>query len=178
MQVTLGLLLVGVIKPYSAAIIIPTQIVAAITTAAAVVDGIIPGPLTVNNRLNNDTSLVQGFFLEMLLTSQLVLTVYFLAVEKHRATFLAPIGIGISAFIAHLAGTPYTGTSINPVRSFGPDVITGFVGYHWIFWLAPCLGSVLAFGVYKLMKWMDYEDVNGGQDAADIEAAREDQADY
>lgn len=157
--------------------IIPTQIVAAIA-AAAVVDGIIPGPLSVNNRLNNDTSIVQGFFLEMFLTSQLVLTVYFLAVEKHRATFLAPIGVGISAFIAHLAGTPYTGTSINPVRSFGPDVITGFVGYHWIFWVAPCLGSVLAFGVYKLMKWMDYEDVNGGQDATDVEAAREDQADY
>ncbi|KAI6777634.1 aquaporin-2 [Emericellopsis cladophorae] len=102
----------------------------------------------------------------------LLLTIYFLAAEKHRATFLAPIGIGISAFIAHLAGTPYTGTSINPVRSFGPDVITGFVRYHWIFWVAPCFGAVLAIGVYKLMKCMDYEDVNGGQDAADTEAAR------
>jgi len=40
----------------------------------------------------------------MLLTSQLVFTIFMLAAEKHEATFLAPVGIGLSASIAELIG--------------------------------------------------------------------------
>lgn len=169
-QVTLGLLLVRAITPVSALLIIPTQIVAGIA-AAGVVDGLLPGPLSVGNTLGNGTSVSQGLFLEMFLTAQLVLTVYFLAVEKHRSTFLAPVGIGISVFIAHLAGTRFTGTSVNPARSFGPAVITGFPGYHWIYWLGPTLGALLSFSVYTLMKRLEYDTANPGQDAADEDVA-------
>jgi len=168
--VTLGLLLAGAVKPLRALVLLPTQLVAAIC-AAAVVDAIIPGPLTVGNALANGTNTAQGLFLEMFLTSQLVITVYFLAVEKHRATFLAPIGIGLSVFIAHIVGTNYTGTSINPARSFGPAVIQGFPGYHWIFWLGPFLGTFLAFAVFSILKWLEYGTANPGQDADDVEAA-------
>jgi aquaporin related protein len=168
--VTLGLLLAGAVKPLRALVLLPTQLVAAIC-AAAVVDAIIPGPLTVGNALANGTNTAQGLFLEMFLTSQLVITVYFLAVEKHRATFLAPIGIGLSVFIAHIVGTNYTGTSINPARSFGPAVIQGFPGYHWIFWLGPVLGTFLAFAVFSILKWLEYGSANPGQDADDVEAA-------
>ncbi|CAH0051205.1 unnamed protein product [Clonostachys solani] len=169
--VTLGLLLVGAVTPIRALCIVPAQLVAGIA-AAAVTDGLLPGPLGVANALSNGTSVVQGLFLEMFLTAQLVLTVYFLAVEKHRATFLAPIGIGISVFIAHIAGTNFTGTSINPARSFGPAVITGFVGYHWIYWLGPFMGSFLSFGVYSLMKWLEYRTANPGQDDGDVESGK------
>ena len=168
--VTLGLVLVGAIKPVRALFIFPTQLVAAIA-AAAVTDGLIPGPLTVGNKLSDGMSIVRGLFLEMFLTSQLILTVYFLAVEKHRATYLAPIGIGVSVFIAHICGTNYTGTSINPARSFGPDVITSFPGYHWIYWLGPTLGTFLAYGVYSILKFLEYQTANPGQDAPDLEMA-------
>lgn len=167
---TLGLVLVGAVRPLRALFIIPTQLVAGIA-AAAVTDGLIPGPLSVANALGSGTSTVQGLFLEMFLTAQLVLTVYFLAVEKHRSTFLAPIGIGISVFIAHIALTNYTGTSINPARSFGPAVITGFVGYHWIYWVGPLLGALLAWVVYSVFKWLEYGTANPGQDADDVEKA-------
>ncbi|PHH64295.1 hypothetical protein CDD81_4779 [Ophiocordyceps australis] len=168
--VTLGLVLVGAVKPLRGAMVFIAQLAAGIA-AAAVVDGLLPGPLGVANSLSNGTSIVQGIFLEMFLTAQLVLCVYFLAVEKHRATFLAPLGIGISCFIAHIALTNYTGTSINPARSFGPAVITGFVTYHWIYWLGPFMGSLLAFVVYSLLKWLDYTTANPGQDDDDLERA-------
>lgn len=166
----MGLVLVGAVKPLRAMFIVPTQIVAAIA-AAAVVDGLLPLPLNATNTLKNGTTPVQGLFLEMFLTAQLVLAVYFLAVEKHPATFLAPIGIGISVFIAHIAGTNYTGTGINPARSFGPAVISGFVHYHWIYWLGPCMGALLAFGLYSILKWLEYGTANPGQDAEDVETA-------
>jgi aquaporin related protein len=155
--------------------IVPTQIVAAIAAAAAV-DGLLPGPLLVANKLANGTSITQGLFLEMFLTAQLVITVYFLAVEKHRATFLAPVGIGLSLFIAHIAGTNFDGTSVNPARSFGPAVITGFTGYQWIFWLGPFMGAGLAFVVYSTLKWLEYQTANPGQDSDDVEKANRDVA--
>lgn len=138
------------------------------------VSGLLPGHLDVTNSLGSGTNTAQGLFIEMFLTAQLVLTVYFLAVEKHRATFLAPVGIGVSVFIAHMAGTNFTGTGINPARSFGPAAVTGkFPSYHWIYWLGPCLGALLSFAVYTLLKALEYQIANPGQDAGDPETANE-----
>lgn len=62
-------------------------------------------------------------------------------------------------------GVYFTGGSLNPARSFGPAVVTGqFDGYHWIYWVGPLLGTLLAYGFYKLMKVAEYETVNPGQD--------------
>lgn len=155
-------------KPFRGACVFVTQIVAGIA-AAAVTHGLLPGPLRVTNTLGGGASIPQGVFIEFFLTAQLVLTVYFLAVEKHRATFLAPIGIGMSVFIAHICATNWTGTSINPARSFGPAVIAGFVGYHWIYWVGPLGGSVLAWAVYTVFKWLEYQTANPGQDNDDLE---------
>lgn len=43
----------------------------------------------------------------MFLTAQLVFTIFMLAAEKHKGTFIAPIGIGLSLFIAELSGTQH-----------------------------------------------------------------------
>lgn len=163
MQVTLGLVLVGAVKPIRGVIVFVAQIVAGIA-AAAVIDGLTPGPLLVRNTLAPNVRIVQGLFLEMFLTANLVFVVYMLAVEKHRATYIAPLGIGIAVFMCHMVGVAYTGTSVNPARSFGPAVIAGFHGYHWIYWLGPLLGSLLAFAVYKLLQVLNYTTANAGQD--------------
>jgi hypothetical protein len=39
-----------------------------------------------------------------------------------------------------------------------------FNSYHWIYWLGPALGSVLAVGFYRSIKYLEYEMVNPGQD--------------
>jgi aquaporin rerated protein, other eukaryote len=81
-----------------------------------------------------------GLFLEMFLTAQLVLVVFMLAVEKHRSTFLAPVGIGLTLFVGEIVGVYYTGGSLNPARSFGPQVVMGsFPSYHWIYCISPPL---------------------------------------
>jgi len=50
----------------------------------------------------------RGVFFEMFLTAQLTFTVLMLAAEKSKDTFIAPIGIGMSLFVAEIAGTSYT----------------------------------------------------------------------
>jgi aquaporin related protein len=133
--------------------------------AAAVIQAILPGPLNVSTTLGAGVSATRGVFLEMFLTSLLVFTIFMLAAEKHKATFLAPIGIGLSLFVAELVGVFFTGGSLNPARSFGPCVVThNFPGYHYIYWFGPLMGTLLAFGMYKIVKSVEYQTVNPGQD--------------
>ena len=102
----------------------------------------------------------------------LILTILMLAVEKHKATFLAPVGIGLALFIAELGGVYYTGGSLNPARSFGPCVANEyFPSEHWIYWVGPCLGALLASGFYWFIKSLEYEGANPGQDFDDLEAS-------
>ncbi|KAI1210453.1 aquaporin-like protein [Annulohypoxylon truncatum] len=162
--VTVGMMAVGALDYVRGPLVMFSQIVGGIA-AAAVVMGLTPGPLNVGTGLGGGTTVVQGLFIEMFLTAQLVFTIFMLAAEKHRGTFIAPVGIGLSLFIAELMGVYYTGGSVNPARSFGPSVVTGtFYTYHWIYWVGPILGSLVASGFYVFIKALEYETVNPQQD--------------
>ncbi|EUC47045.1 hypothetical protein COCMIDRAFT_35348 [Bipolaris oryzae ATCC 44560] len=167
--VTVALSLAGAFGIIKALLLIVAQFLGAII-AAAIVSGLLPGPLAVNTTLSSDTSVTRGLFIEMFLTFMLLLTIFMLAAEKHRATFLAPLVIGLALFIAELAGVYFTGASLNPARSFGPAVITGvWPGHHWIYWLGPLLGALLAVGFYKLLRLLNYSTANPDADSDGLE---------
>lgn len=46
--------------------------------------------------------------------------------------------------------------------------------YHWIYWVGPCLGALVASGFYRFVKFFDYEQVNPGQDSdgQDVETGK------
>ncbi|KAF5878958.1 putative mip family channel protein [Botrytis fragariae] len=162
--VTLALCLVGVVGPVRSIFIFIAQVLASITAAAAV-RGLLPGDAVLFScALASGTSIAQGLFLEMFFTIELVFTILMLAAEKTKVTFVAPVGIGLSLFVAELMGVAWTGGALNPARAFGAEVIGGFRGYHWIYWLGPFMGAVLAAGFYKAIKFLNYEQVNGEQD--------------
>lgn len=74
--------------------------------------------------------------------------------------------LGLALFIAELAGVYWTGGSLNPARSFGPCVVTWkWNPTHWIYWVGPLIGSLMAVMFYKFIKLMEYEMANPGQDA-------------
>lgn len=162
--VTFAFVLAGLMHPLRGAVLFVAQLLGGIT-AAAIIDGLTPGPLSVANSLGPSVSITQGLFMEMFLTAELILTIFMLAVEKHRATFLAPVGIGIALFIGHMVGIYFTGAGLNPARSLGPAVVErSFPGYHWIYWIGPGLGAMLATAFYKLLIVLSYEKANPGQD--------------
>ena len=59
--------------------------------------------------LSNSTSIPRGLFVEAILTVELVFTILMLAKEKHKSTFMAPVGIGLALFVAELVGVQWTG---------------------------------------------------------------------
>ncbi len=168
-QVTLALVLTKNLPWYRGLVLLPAQLLGGIV-AAALVSCMLPGPLVVNTTPGKHTPPAQGVFIEMFLTSLLVFTILMLAAEKHHATFVAPVGIGLALFVAMMAGLPFTCASLNPARSFGPAIaIPHFPKEHYVYWVGPILGALLAGGYYHFVKYFKYEEVNPGQDAVSPE---------
>lgn len=94
----------GTLPIVRAAFLLPAQLLGGIA-AAALVSGLFPTRLNAQTTLGAGTSITQGVFIEMFLTSILVFTILMLAAEKNNARAVAPIGIGLSLFIAELVGT-------------------------------------------------------------------------
>lgn len=86
----------------------------------------------------------------MFLTAQLVFVILMLAVEKQKSTFLAPVSIGLAVIVGQMVGIYYTGASLNPARTFGPDVIVGFPHYHWIYCIFYLTRKKLTIGGWAL----------------------------
>lgn len=131
-----------------------SQIIAGMA-AAGFIAALLPGPLTIATTLDSSISVTRGLFLEAFLTSMLILTI--LMLEGERGGPSKPFYIGLALFVAELCGVFYTGGSLNPARSFGPAIVVGFTGYHWIYWLGPVLGSAVACGAYALINFVKRE---------------------
>lgn len=158
------MMLVGAVPYLRGGLVIISQVLGGIA-AAALVKALTAGPINVRVSIGGGISVAQALFMEMFLTAMLVFAIFMLAAEKHKATFIAPIGIGLALFIAELFGVYYTGGALNPARAFGPCVVArSFHGYHWIYWVGPALGSMLASGFYMFIKALEYETVNPEQD--------------
>jgi aquaporin related protein len=102
--VTFGMCLIGALPWLRGCLLFVAQILGGIV-ASALVATMFPGELNVQTSLGGGTSIVRELFIEMMLTAQLVFTIFMLAAEKNRGTFIAPIGIGLSLFVAELTGT-------------------------------------------------------------------------
>jgi aquaporin related protein len=93
LKITFGMCLIGSITIFRAALLIIVQILGA-TAAAGLVGVLFSGGLNVSTELATTTSIAQGFFIETILTAQLVFAIFMLAAEKHAGIFIAPVGIG------------------------------------------------------------------------------------
>ena len=61
----------------------------------------------------------------------------------------ALLAIPLALVAVHLAAIPFSGASVNPARTFGPDLIGGEWDGIWIYLIAPPLGAILAVLVHR-----------------------------
>jgi glycerol uptake facilitator protein len=94
-------------------------------------------------------SVVGALVAEIIGTFLLVSAVYVLAVRERVPVGFAGLGIGVALGAAILAFASVSGASLNPARTFGPDLVLTFAGHgdwknFWIYVVGPIVGAVLA----------------------------------
>lgn len=103
------------------------------------------------NALYND-SIGLSILIEIILTFVFVIAILGVT-SKVENSAVAGIVIGLSLTLVHILGISFTGTSVNPARSFGPALFVGgdALADVWVFIVAPLIGGVLAALVYKFL---------------------------
>ena len=93
-----------------------------------------------------------SFLIEVILTFVFVIAILGVT-SKETNSAVSGIVIGLSLTLVHILGISFTGTSVNPARSFGPALFVGgdALSSIWVFLLAPLVGGVLAALVYKFL---------------------------
>ncbi|XP_031829541.1 aquaporin AQPcic-like [Nomia melanderi] len=103
-------------------------------------------------QVNDKLSTVQGFIAEALATGILVL--FACGLWDHRNTKnsdSAPIRFGLCVAVLCIVFIPYTGCSLNPARTLGPAVWNGNWNKHWVYWLGPMFGTLVASLMYRCL---------------------------
>ena len=97
-------------------------------------------------------SIVKSFIVEVILTFVFVIAILGVTSKVENGT-VAGIVIGLTLTLVHIFGIHFTGTSVNPARSFGPALLLGgqALSCVWVFIAAPLVGGVLAALVYKFL---------------------------
>ena len=92
----------------------------------------------------------RGFFLELICTA-IFIAVILQVTRSNRYGASALIAIPLTLFAIHLALIPFTGSSVNPARSFGPTLV-GATAWNdiWIYLLAPPAGAILGWAAHMV----------------------------
>jgi MIP family channel proteins len=90
-----------------------------------------------------------GVLVEAILTFLLVFTIFGAAVDKRAPPGFAGFAIGMVVLFDILVGGPLTGASMNPARTFGPALASGYWANHLVYWIGPIIGGVVAALLYE-----------------------------
>ncbi|CAH2284988.1 aquaporin-4 isoform X1 [Pelobates cultripes] len=109
-------------------------------------------------KVNKDLSSGHGLLVEIIITFQLIFTICASCDSKRNdITGSVALAIGFSVAIGHLFAINYTGASMNPARSLGPAVIMNIWESHWVYWIGPLVGAVIAGTLYEYVYCPDPE---------------------
>src|SRR6478609_505392 len=123
------------------------------TLAALLLHGVIKVSATFgSNYVAHGYAGWQGYLMEALLTTVLVSVILGTASGAQNIGIFGALGVGGYIALAGLWGSPISGTSMNPARTFGPDLVgTTFTDY-WVYVAGPLLGAVIAVGLAYVLR--------------------------
>jgi aquaporin Z len=90
--------------------------------------------------------------MEVVLTAGLVNTILGTASGARNIGTNGAIAVGGYIALAGLWAAPITGSSMNPVRSFAPDLVRGNFHTTWIYVLGPAVGALIGVAFEWILK--------------------------
>jgi len=120
----------------------------------------------------------QAFLMEALLTLGLVSVILGTASGAQNLGVIGALGVGGYIALAGLWGSPISGASMNPARTFGPDLASLDFTDYWVYVAGPIAGAVVAVLLAFVLR--GYGGGRSGSEAAqgglDTDVSRPDQA--
>jgi aquaporin Z len=89
---------------------------------------------------------LQAMLMEMTLTVGLFSVILGTASRSQNLGPLSALAVGAYIVLAGLWSSPISGASMNPARSFGPDLVLGNFDHYWVYVVGPVLGALIAVG--------------------------------
>lgn len=154
--VSIAMLVLKKIKPADFIGYIAAQFLGAFAGAEILAGLIGTGMGLGTNGLYQD-SILKSLAVEVILTFVFVFTILGVT-SKEKNAKIAGLVIGFTLTLVHIFGIYFTGTSVNPARSFGPALAMALsgnmkaIGVVWVFIAAPLTGGVLAALIWQGIK--------------------------
>jgi aquaporin Z len=89
-------------------------------------------------------SATSAFWMELLLTTGLVSVILGTASGAQNVGIIGAVGVGGYIALAGLWGSPISGASMNPARTFGPDLVSTTFTDYWVYVAGPLAGAAIA----------------------------------
>ena len=93
-----------------------------------------------------------AFWMELILTVGLVSVILGTASGAQNVGIIGALGVGSYIALAGLWGSPISGASMNPARTFGPDLVSRTFTDYWVYIAGPVAGAVLAVGIAFVLR--------------------------
>jgi aquaporin Z len=97
-------------------------------------------------------SVGSAFLMEGVLTLGLVSVIIGTASGAQNIGVFGAIGVGAYIALAGLWGSPISGASMNPARTFGPDLVGADFTSYWVYVAGPLVGAMLAVGAAWVLR--------------------------
>jgi aquaporin Z len=119
-----------------------------------------------------------AFLMEMVLTFGLVSVILGTASGAQNLGIIGAFGVGAYIALAGLWGSPISGASMNPARTFGPDLVAADFSHYWVYVAGPLAGAVIAVGTAFVLRGAGGGEAGSGaaQGALRMRVARPGQA--
>ena len=93
-----------------------------------------------------------ALLMEAVLTFGLVSVILGTASGAQNLGVIGALGVGAYIILAGLWGSPISGASMNPARTFGPDLVGGDFTSYWVYVAGPLIGACLAVGAAYVLR--------------------------
>ena len=93
-----------------------------------------------------------AFWMELILTTGLVSVILGTASGAQNVGIIGAFGVGGYIALAGLWASPISGASMNPARTFGPDLVSWTFSGYWVYVAGPIAGAVVAVGIAFILR--------------------------